>query len=67
MHKIQPKDIWIIHLPDTQANEQTGVRPALILAVHFDTAISVVVPLTKNLETLRFEYTYKIANLRQMG
>ena len=67
MHKIQPKDIWLIQLPDTQTNEQTGVRPAVILAVHSDTAISVVVPLTKNLETLRFEYTYKIAKSQTNG
>jgi mRNA-degrading endonuclease toxin of MazEF toxin-antitoxin module len=60
MPRIQPKDVWMVHLPDTQANEQTGDRPAIILSVHPQTGMAMIVPLTKHLESLRFPYTCKI-------
>jgi len=60
MPKIQPKEIWMVHLPDAQANEQTGDRPAIIISIHPQTGMTMIVPLTKNLDCLRFPYTYKI-------
>lgn len=67
MPKIQPKDIWMVHLPDTQANEQTGDRPAIIISVHPQTGMIMIVPLTKHQESLRFPYTYKIVKSSANG
>ena len=57
MPKLQPKEIWKVALPDTQAHEQMGERPAIILAVHQESGMTMVVPLTKNQDYTRFPYT----------
>ena len=67
MPKIQPKEIWMVHLPDAQANEQTGDRPAIIISVHPQTGMTMIVPLTKNMDCLRFPYTYKIGKSTANG
>lgn len=67
MHKIQPKEIWKVILSDAQANEQRGDRPAVIISVHPQTGITMIVPLTKNLDCLRFPYTCKIAKSATNG
>lgn len=67
MPKIQPKEVWMVHLPDTQANEQTGDRPAIIISVHPQTGMAMIIPLTKHQESLRFPYTYKIAKSQANG
>ena|SRR3972149_1439494 len=60
MPKLQPKEIWKVALPDTQAHEQMGDRPAIIISVHSETAMTMVVPLTKNQDCTRFPYTYLV-------
>jgi mRNA interferase MazF len=60
MPKIQPKEIWKVDLPDTQAHEQTGDRPAIIISIHPETAMTMVVPFTKNPDCLRFSYSYQV-------
>lgn len=41
-------EIWYVDLPDSIGHEQTGPRPALVLAIHAQgqTGLSMVVPLT---------------------
>ncbi len=67
MPKIQPKEIWMVHLPDAQANEQTGDRPAIIISIHPQTGMTMIVPLTKNMDCLRFPYTCKISKSTANG
>lgn len=67
MPKIRPKEIWKVHLPDAQANEQTGDRPAIIISVHLQTGMTMIIPLTKNVDCLRFPYTCKIAKSATNG
>lgn len=59
MPRLQVKEIWKVDLPDTQAHEQAGYRPAVILAIH-QTSTAMVVPFTKNLDCTRFSHTYLV-------
>src|SRR5208337_1983660 len=67
MPKIQPKEIWKVDLPDTQAHEQTGDRPAVILSIHPETSMTMVVPFTKNPDCLRFSYSYPVKKSNTNG
>lgn len=60
MPKLQPKEIWNVDLPDTQAHEQMGERPAIVVAVHQESGNTMVVPFTKNQDYTRFPYTYLV-------
>ena len=60
MPKLQPKEIWKVDLPDTQAHEQMGERPAIVVAVHQESGNTMVVPFTKNQDYARFPYTYLV-------
>ena len=46
-------EIWLVELPFANGHEQAGTRPALILA-ETDANIAIVIPLTSNLQALRF-------------
>jgi mRNA-degrading endonuclease toxin of MazEF toxin-antitoxin module len=67
MPKLQPKEIWKVALPDTQAHEQMGERPAIIIAVHQETGTTMVIPFTKNKECTRFPYTYSVKKSNTNG
>jgi mRNA-degrading endonuclease toxin of MazEF toxin-antitoxin module len=47
MPKLQPKEIWKVALPDTQAHEQMGDRPAIVISVHPETGTTMVIPSLK--------------------
>lgn len=38
-------DIWFVDLTDTRGHEQSGLRPAVVLAIAYE-SITIVVPLT---------------------
>lgn len=52
-------EIWLLDLPTTNGHEQTGSRPAIILAAT-EANIAMVVPFTSNLQALRFANTIKV-------
>jgi mRNA interferase MazF len=66
MPRIQVKEIWKVNLPDTQANEQAGYRPAVILSIH-QTSVTMVVPFTKNLDCKRFSHTHLVRRSGENG
>lgn len=59
-------EIWLVELPYSGGQEQEGLRPAIIFA---DTGIGVatVIPLTSNLQALRFQDTYTIEKSKGNG
>ena len=67
MPKLQPKEIWKVALPDTQAHEQMGDRPAIVISVHIETGTTMVVPFTKNQDYTRFPYTYLVKKSNTNG
>ena len=52
-------DIYLFDLISTLGHEQSGFRPAIIVS-QANTGMIVVIPLTTNLEALRFSYTLSI-------
>ena len=52
-------EIWLVELPSANGHEQAGTRPAIILA-ETEANIAIVVPLTSNLQALRFLNTTEI-------
>src|SRR3990167_338335 len=63
---MQKGELWIVDISTLRGHEQSGSRPAIIIA---DTKISiaVVVPCTGNLQALRFPNTLRIAPSRKNG
>lgn len=60
MPRMQPGEIWRVNLPDAEGHEQTGERPAIVMAMHPQANVTMVVPLTKNQDCLRFPYSYQV-------
>ena len=59
-------EICLIELPVSSGQEQEGLRPAILFA---DTEIGIitVIPLTSNLQALRFQHTYTIEKSKANG
>ena len=59
-------ELWLVELPSSDGQEQEGLRPAIIFA---DTGIGIVtvIPLTSNLQALRYQYTYQIEKSKANG
>jgi mRNA interferase MazF len=58
-------DIWLVDLSDAKGHEQRGVRPAII--VGSANGITLVVPLTSNMNSARFSHTSIISPSSQNG
>ena len=54
-------EIWILKLPSKGGKEQKGIRPGIIIA-NTKTSMIVTLPLTSNLQALRFPNTIEIKN-----
>lgn len=52
-------DIYLLDLTSNFGHEQSGFRPAIVMS-QANTGMIIVVPLTTNLEALRFSYTLSI-------
>ena len=52
-------EIWILDIPSANGREQQGKRPAIVLA-ESNTNLVTVIPLTSNLNALKFNNTLKI-------
>ncbi len=67
MSRLQSKEIWKVALPDTQAHEQMGDRPALVISIHPETGMTMVIPFTKNQDCIRFPYSYIVKKTDSNG
>ena len=52
-------DIYLLDLASSFGHEQSGIRPAVIMS-QANAGLVVVIPLTTNLEALRFSHTLSI-------
>lgn len=59
-------EVWLVELPYSGGQEQEGLRPAVIFA-NTGFGIVTVIPLTSNLQALRFQYTYQIEKSKTNG
>jgi mRNA interferase MazF len=53
-------EIWRVNLPDAEGHEQRGDRPAIVISMHAQANVTMVVPLTKNQDCLRFPYSHQV-------
>lgn len=61
-------EIWEVNLIDTEGHEQRGTRPAIIMAIHNQSHLSVIVPMTRTMRYLdMFPNTHLIPRSRQNG
>ncbi len=59
-------DVCLVNLAGAFGHEQTGVRPAFVLATT-DTRILIVIPVTSNIGALRFSHTLFIKAVKNNG
>ena len=52
-------EIWLVELPSTNGYEQSGERPAIILS-ETEVNSAIVIPLTSNVQALRFPHTIEV-------
>lgn len=64
--KIRKGDTCLVNLIGAFGHEQSGVRPAIVLALT-KTSIALVIPLTTNFDALRFAHTLTIEATKQNG
>lgn len=63
---MRPGDVWIVHIPDLGTHEQSGTRPAVVVARVAKTIVAVI-PCTSNKAALRFPFTYRIEPTKRNG
>lgn len=56
---MQKGEVWIVEIPAAGGHEQSGLRPAIIIA-DTKTSVALVVPCTTNQQALRFPYTFRL-------
>ncbi len=52
-------EIWLVKLPAANGHEQAGTRPVIILS-ETEANIAVVIPLTSNIQALRYPHTIEV-------
>ncbi len=59
-------NIWLVELPSTNGYEQTGKRPVIFIA-DSKINIAIIIPLTSNLQALRFPHTIEVKPSEKNG
>ena len=59
-------EVWLVEFPSSDGHEQTGTRPVIVLA-ETDANLVIVVPLTSNVQALRFLHTLEIKSTKKNG
>lgn len=63
---MKPGDVWIVHIPELGTHEQSGIRPAVVIARVTKTIVTII-PCTSNMTALRFPYTHLIEQTKGNG
>ena len=63
---MKPGDVYIVGIPELGTHEQSGTRPAIIIAKVTKTIVTII-PCTSNKLALRFPYTYEIEATKKNG
>lgn len=59
-------EIWILNLPLLDGREQRGIRPGLVIG-DTKTGMIITIPLTSNIQVLRFPQTVEIKRSQRNG
>lgn len=60
-------ELWFFELPALNGHEQIGTRPALVISVSSTANTVVIIPLTTNMQSLRFPFTLAVSNSKENG
>ena len=63
---MKPGDVYIVRIPELGTHEQSGTRPAIVIARVTKTIITII-PCTGNKLALRFPYTCEIEATKRNG
>ena len=63
---MKPGDVFIVEIPELGNHEQSGVRPAVVVA-KVAKSIVTIIPLTSNKAALRFPFTYEVQSAKSNG
>ena len=63
---MKPGDVYVVDIPELSSHEQSGIRPAVIIARVAKT-IATIIPFTSNKTALRFPYTYEVELTKDNG
>lgn len=63
---MKPGDIWVVDIPELGTHEQSGMRPAVVVA-RVTKTIATIIPCTSNKAALRFPFTYSIEPTKENG
>jgi len=64
--QIRPGEVWVVNIPHLGTHEQSGIRPAVIVARVTKTIVTVI-PCTGSLAALRFPFTLALAPGKRNG
>jgi|SRR3989344_7532682 len=59
-------EIWLVELPSVDGHEQIGKRPAIIIS-ETETNIAIIIPLTSNIQALRFPNVIEVRPSKKNG
>ena len=63
---MKPGDVWIVNIPELGTHEESGTRPAVIIAQVTKTIVTII-PCTGSKLALRFPYTCQIEPTKNNG
>jgi|SRR3989344_2277170 len=63
---MKPGDVWVVQIPELGTHEQSGIRPAVVVARVTKTIVTIV-PCTSNMTALRFPYTHLVEQTKENG
>lgn len=63
---MKPGDVWVVDIPELGTHEQSGMRPAVIIARVTKTIVTII-PCTSNMMALRFPYTHLLEKSKENG
>ncbi len=59
-------EIWLVEILATTGHEQTGLRPAIVMA-EMEANIVIIIPFTSNLQALRFPHVLEVKPSKRNG
>ena len=63
---MKPGDVWVVDIPELGTHEQSGIRPAVVIAQVTKTIVTII-PCTSNMIALRFPYTHLVEQTKENG
>ena len=59
-------EIWFVELPKSNEHEQSGLRPVIVIS-EVDAGMVLIIPLTSNIQALRYANTIQVKPTKTNG